>query len=781
MLATDICGGEERSEQVDFATQIRPILSDNCFFCHGPDASHREGGLRLDQAEEAFSEGDSGETAIVPGKPDQSELLQRILSDDPDLRMPKHESGKQLEPDEVALIKRWIEEGASWDDHWAYRSPQKRTLPRLVDHDWSVNHVDQYIGSRLEKESLVPADDADLVTLVRRLHLDLTGLPPEPEVVEAFVGDSHPNRYERLVDRLLASPQFGERMAMYWLDLVRYADTVGYHGDQDHNISPFRDYVITSFNDNLPFDQFTREQLAGDLLAERKPSDRKENIRRQIASGYNRLLQTSHEGGVQKKEYLAIYAADRIRNVSGVWMGATMGCCQCHDHKFDPFTMRDFYSMAAFFSDIDEEKTFAGSNTVPTKREPEMFVFTDAESETLDAIQQRRETLSSQPEENKDLIEQLDKEQKTIESQARRTMITVAVEPRSVRILPRGNWLDESGPLVEPAVPEFMGAIETGGRRADRLDLANWLTDIENGCGLLTSRVFVNRLWYLFFGRGLARQLDDFGGQGVPPSHAELLDHLALDFVEANWDIKQTVRSLVLSRAYRLSSRSEAPQQEDPENIFFARQNRSRFAAETIRDVALAISGLLQEQRGGDSVKPYQPPGYYRHLNFPERSYHADADDRQWRRGLYVHWQRQFLHPMLRAFDAPQREECTAERSQSNTPSAALVLLNDPTFIEAARVFAERILREGGMTDDARLAFAFQRAVSRKPDTIEMGFLRDLLRQSRQEYRRHPEAAEKLCQIGLHDHNDDCDPIDLAAWTTVARGILNMHETITRN
>ena len=304
VLAIEVYG--EPSDKIDFASQIRPILSDNCFFCHGPDANHREGGLRLDQAGAAFGEGDSGEPAIVPGKPDESELLQRILSNDPDLQMPKPESGKQLEAEEIELIRRWIEEGAPWDDHWAYRKPQKSRVPSIVDHEWSFNFIDQYIGNRLEKESLLPTDDADPVTLVRRLHLDLTGLPPEPVVVEDFLKDTRPDRYERLVDRLLASPQFGERMAMYWLDLVRYADTVGYHGDQDHNISPYRDYVIACFNENFPFDQFTHEQLAGDLLAARQPENQQENIRRKIASGYNRLLQTSHEGGVQKKEYLAI-------------------------------------------------------------------------------------------------------------------------------------------------------------------------------------------------------------------------------------------------------------------------------------------------------------------------------------------------------------------------------------------------------------------------------------------------------------------------------------------
>jgi hypothetical protein len=772
----------ETNERVDFNSQIRPLLSDNCFFCHGPDATHREGGLRLDQAETAFAAGDSGLVAIVPGKPEESEVLQRVLSGDPDMLMPKPESGKQLSAQEIELLRCWIEQGAVWEEHWAYRAPVHSVAPVVHEKNWPLNIIDRYILSRLEKESLTPAQDADPVTLVRRLHLDLTGLPPEPEVVDHFLQSNQSDRYERLVDRLLASPQFGERMAMYWLDLVRYADTVGYHGDQDHNISPYRDYVVDSFNENLPLNRFTHEQLAGDLLANEVEGDIDAETRLKVASGYNRLLQTSHEGGVQKKEYLAIYAADRVRNLSSVWMGATMGCCQCHDHKFDPFTARDFYAMVAFFADIDEDKTFAGSNTLPTKREPEMFVFSADQRKRIASIEREQRVFHSAAEKDNEVIEALNAERRNIEQQTRKTMITVAVPPRTIRILPRGNWLDDTGEVVQPAIPEFLGRLENGERRANRLDLAYWLTDVQSGSGLLTARVFANRLWYLLFGRGLAAQLDDFGGQGSPPSHAALLDTLALDFVNNGWNVKRLVKQFVMSHTYRLSSEI-APEHtdRDPENHLFARQARFRLQAETIRDTVLAISGLLQLQRGGVSVKPYQPEGYYRHLNFPERKYQMDTDARQWRRGIYVHWQRQFLHPMLRAFDAPLREECTAQRTQSNTPSAALVLLNDPSFIEAARVLATKIIAEGGPTDEERIRFGFKRAVSRNPDVTEIQLLQHLLLQSRSTYRRDPQAAEALIQTGLKPTASKEDRVELAAWTSVARGLLNMHETITRN
>ena len=772
----------ERSESVDFNSQIRPILSDNCFFCHGPDAAHREGGLRLDQKEAAFGEGDSGMVAIIPGDPDSSEIMQRITETDPELHMPKIESGKQLEDAEIELLRRWIEQGAEWDDHWAYRTPKKIDFPTTTDVQWPNSIADSYILARLDQESIAPARDADPVTLIRRLHIDLTGLPPEPEAVDDFLHNRNDDRYERLVDRLLASPHFGEKMAMYWLDLVRYADTVGYHGDQDHNISPYRDYVVDCFNQNLPLDRFTHEQLAGDLLAQQEAKDSDARMRLNIASGYNRLLQTSHEGGVQKKEYLAIYAADRVRNVSSVWMGATMGCCQCHDHKFDPYTMRDFYSMVAFFADIDEDRTFAGSNTVPTKREPEIYVYASGDRIRIDAIEDALKKLDAEDPEQKEVIDRLRAERNKIQHRTRKTMVTSAVPPREIRVLPRGNWLDDTGEIVQPAVPEFLGKIKTDGRRANRLDLAYWLTDVRQGSGLLTARVFVNRIWYLLFGRGIAPQLDDFGGQGTPPSHASLLDALAIDFVENDWDVKRLIKQLVMSHTYRLASHPDINSDQTTDGHLFARQARFRFPAETIRDTALAISGLLQSQRGGVSVKPYQPEGYYRHLNFPERKYHADQDARQWQRGLYVHWQRQFLHPMLRAFDAPLREECTAERPRSNTPSAALVLLNDPTFIEAARVFAKKVVDEGGASDNERIRYAFQRAVSRNPDDTEMSLLLQLLKKSRDTYQRDPQAAKELLQTGLKDGPaKGDDPVELAAWTSVARGLLNMHETITRN
>ncbi len=757
-------------KKVEYNRDIRPILSDKCFYCHGPDAKHREADLRLDE------EASAKDFALIPGKPDESEVFRRITSEDEAERMPPLESGKSLTPAEIELIQRWIQAGAEYQPHWAYVVPKRHPIPKVKNTTWPKSWIDRFLLAQMEAEGIQPSPDADAVTLVRRLHFDLTGLPPSPETVQAFLSNPDEANYEAMIDRLLASDHFGERMAVYWLDLVRYADTVGYHGDQDHNISPYRDYIIEAFNDNLPFDQMTREQLAGDLL----PGS---TVDQKTASGYNRLLQTTHEGGLQPKEYLAIYAADRVRNVSNVWMGATVGCAQCHDHKFDPYTAKDFYAFQAFFADLDEAQHFKlGSNALPTRRPPELKVLSKREREKISELESQIQKLEQQHgADNKPRIAAVRKEIQTLQKNARLTMISAAIKPRTIRILPRGDWLNETGPIVTPAYPEFEAPNSHTKKRLTRLDLANWLCDPKAGTGGLTARVFVNRLWYLMFGAGISRSLDDFGGQGEPPSHPELLDHLAIEFSENGWNVKRMIKQIVMSRAYRQSSiASSSLVAVDPSNRLFARQSRYRLPAEFVRDTALSISGLLDPTIGGPSVRPYQPAGYYRHLNFPTRTYKPDRDERQWRRGVYVHWQRQFLHPMLKAFDASNREECVAERPRSNTPLAALTMLNDPTFVEASRMFAQRILKADAKTDRDRLKFAYLEAVSREPDARESELLLKLLAANRQHYSKNPKLAEDFLNIGLADVKTP-QPIELAAWANVARAILNMSETTTRN
>jgi hypothetical protein len=775
--------GQAADRPIDFNRDIRPILSDTCFHCHGPDPETREAGLRLD-VQAAILEDRGGFAAVVPGKPDASEMIVRITTDDEFTRMPPPDSEKHLTAEQAELIRRWIAEGAPWAEHWAYVPPRRVEPPQVKQTDWPRSPIDRFILARLEAADLPPAADADRVSLIRRLTFDLTGLPPTVADVSAFVNDQSPDAVKNLVDRLLASPAFGERMAVVWLDLVRFADTVGYHGDQDHNITPYRDWVIEAFNSNVPFDSFTAQQLAGDLLPDA-------DIDTRIASGYNRLLQTTHEGGAQPKEYTAIYLADRVRNVSAVWMGATVGCAQCHDHKYDPYTIHDFYSLGSFFADVDEMDHFrVGTNALPTRRPPEIDVHTRRERERLERLDTEISELTKQLADLKVGEERTQKEKQLAALKAekeklskakRKTMVTVAIKPREVRVLPRGNWLDDSGPVVTPAVPEFMGHLKIEGRRANRLDLAKWLTDAEHGSGLLTARVMANRYWAMLFGEGLSRSLEDFGGQGTPPTHPELLDYLAISFVESGWDTKKLLRTMVLSRAYQQSSTvSPEVAARDPQNELFGRQTRFRLPAEMIRDNALAVSGLLVNEVGGASVKPYQPAGYYRHLNFPPRQYTNHTDVRQWRRGVYMHWQRQFLHPMLKAFDAPTREECTAKRSNSNTPLAALVLLNDPTFVEAARVFAERTLRTASADDDSRLEFIYQTALGRGPDGTEKQIVYELLNTQREKYRSDAASAEVLIATGLAPVAKDLDAAELASWTIVCRAVLNLTETTTR-
>ncbi|MCC6782374.1 MAG: DUF1553 domain-containing protein [Planctomycetes bacterium] len=974
-LLAALCAGRGPTQQpasrVSYNRDVRPILAENCFACHGPDARARKAGLVLSSPDRATAPLESGAIAIVRGRPEASELIRRVLAADADERMPPAETGKHLTPAQIATLRTWIAEGAEGQTHWSQLEPRAVEPSLAAEDGWSRHPIDRFLFERLRREGLRPAVEADRVTLIRRLSFDLIGLPPSPAEVEAFVADTRADAYEALVDRLLASPHYGERMAVYWLDLVRYADTTGYHSDNPRTVTPYRDWVIAAFNDNLPFDRFTIEQLAGDLLPEATRSQR-------IASGYNRLNMTTEEGGAQPKEYENKYAADRVRNVSSVWMAATMGCCECHDHKFDPYSTRDFYAMAAFFADVQETAVGAreAGMPVPSAADAEVLARLDAEIAALrreldiaspelaaaqsaweqQVLAHRAPTLSAWsaigpftaasaheafetshgPERDVDLSktyqpaapgssplkwvarpewrdgaihelsggnaatylhrtieataagtlqlslgsddairvwvngEQLlshevyrpaapDQEQLTIalkpgsnsllmkivnggggyafyfqvsgkpapdeivaavrippasrsaeqaadvaafhrsvapslaplrnrladatarktalEARLPRTLVTVSGTPRTVRIRPRGNWQDDSGPVVEPAVPQFLRQPAVNGR-ATRLDLAHWLVDGRNP---LTARVFVNRLWKLCFGLGISRTLDDLGVQGEWPVHPELLDWLALDFQDHGWDVKRAHKQLVMSAAYRQSSQAGALHDRDPDNRLIARQSRFRLDAEFVRDDALAISGLLVPTIGGSSVRPYQPPGYLVHLNFPSRDWRDEPGEDQYRRGLYTFWQRTFLHPSLLAFDASPREECSTERPRSNTPQQALTLLNDPTYVEAARVFAQRVLRDGGTSTGERLAYAYRRALSRLPTAAELRIHERLLADHLAGYRADLPAARRLLAVGHREVAADLDPAELAAWTSVARVILNLHETITRS
>ena len=735
--------------------------------------------MRLD------TEAGAHEWAIVAGDADASEMIARIASDDPDYRMPPPESKKPpLSAEQIELLRRWIEAGAKYEPHWSYIPPEWPAVPNgfASGASWGRDAIDWFLLARMQVRGVAPSPEADGITLVRRLYFDLTGLPPKPEEIDAFLDDNRPDAYEQLVDKLLASREYGERMATWWFDLVRFADTVGYHGDQEHRITPYRDYVIKAFNDNMPFDQFTIEQLAGDLLPNATMWQR-------IASGYNRILQTTHEGGAQDGEYRAKYLADRVRNFSEVWLAASMGCAECHDHKFDPYTQEDHYALQAFFADVDVSGNYKGLavDVTPTYRPPEMLAWTLPVYEQMKKLDARIAKLQASLvgtmrrdwQERRDQLIELKRQRLDLEAQFAPTMITEAVQPREIRILPRGNWMDRSGPVVEPHVPRFMRQIETEGRRPNRLDLARWAVARDNP---LAARVVVNRLWKSFYGDGLSKVLIDLGSQGEAPPNQELLDWLAVEFMESGWDIQHMVRLMVTASAYRQSSLPR-PELEaiDPENRLTARQARFRLEAEQIRDNALAVSGLLVRKLGGEVVRPYQPAKYYSALNFPEREYVASTGDDQFRRSVYVHWQRQFLHPWLLAFDAPTREECTAGRPISSTPTAALVLLNDPTFVEAARALAGEILIEGPHQDDERIKWAWRRVLSRRAKPAEVTLLNDLLDKHRSQFATDADAAEALVSLGISPLPEGVEVGELAAWTSVCRVLLNLNETITRN
>ena len=753
--------------KVEFNRDVRPILADNCFFCHGPDAGHREADLRLDVREEALES-----AAFVPGEPAQSALIERILADDPEERMPPPDSRKELTERQKEILKLWIEQGAEYQRHWAYEPPVKADIAA------GQNGVDVLVWRRLAEIGLKPSPEADRRTLIRRLSWDLIGLPPTPEEVVAFENDSSPTAYENLVDRLLQNPHYGERMAIAWLDVVRFADTIGYHSDNPRNIWPYRDWVIQSFNDNKPFDRFTIEQIAGDLLPDASQQTR-------VGSAFNRLLLSTEEGGAQPKDYEARMVADRVRAIGTAWLGQTTGCAQCHDHKFDPFTTRDFYSLGAFFADIEEPilgRREDGMTVVTPEQEQHLAQLDAARAEAtkgfeavvpqLDAAQQQWEadivaydvTLpelrpdsqasdaakqaarqvmdilkspSRTPQQQqvvqdyfrgtatrlfaaqRDAVAKAERERKEYYDALPKCLVSVSTpNKRIVRILPRGNWMDESGEVVKPALPHYLPQPAIDGRELTRLDLAQWLVSRDNP---LTARTAMNRLWKQFFGAGLSKALNDLGAQGEPPANPALLDWLACEFMDSGWDMKHMVRTIVTSATYRqVSTATPELIAADPYNREYARQSAFRLDAELVRDTALAVSGLLVPSIGGPSVKPYQPDRYWENLNFPARDYVADTGESQYRRGLYVWWQRSFLHPSLLAFDAPSREECAAERVRSNIPQQALVLLNDPSYVEAARSLAARVLHECNGAPEERLVRVWQLALQRNPREEEV-------------------------------------------------------------
>jgi hypothetical protein len=822
---------------VDFNRQIRPILSDNCFKCHGPDDNTRKADLRFDVRDKALGHG----TAIVPGQAAKSELIDRITAEELTYRMPPAKTGKRLTPQQIELLRQWIDEGAKWSEHWAFVKPNRPPLPTVKNPRWVRNPIDHFILARLEQEGLQPSPEADKATLIRRATLDLTGLPPTPAEVEAFLADTSPDAYEELVDRLLASPRYGERMALEWLDAARFADTHGYHIDSARDMTPWRDWVIGAFNRNLPFDQFTIEQLAGDLLPNA-------TVDQKIASGFNRNHMINYEGGAIPAEYHTAYIVDRVNTTGTVWLGLTVGCAQCHDHKYDPITQKEYYQFYAFFHNVPEQGLDGRTGNaapmlkLPTREQQQQLdrltaAIKDTEQRLngplpkIDAAQAAwesqaralvdardpqgvnqvpanilqlvalapdrrteqqkaelrtyyRTTFTTGAKQHKDRLAALRKEQAELEKQMPTTMVMAEMaQPRETFLLTRGQY-DKKGEKVSAGVPAFLPSPPPNAP-ANRLSLARWLVDPANP---LTARVIVNRYWQMYFGTGFVKTAEDFGVQGEWPSHPELLDWLASEFVRTGWDMKRMQRLIVTSATYRQASAvTPALLARDPENRLLARTSRLRLPAEFIRDQALAVSGLLNGEIGGHSVSPYQPPGIWEELMFREDNdkftaqvYVQSKGKDLYRRTMYTFWKRTAPPPSLVTLDAPDRETCTVRRPRTNTPLQALVLMNDPTYVEASRKLAERLLTEAA-TPEERIALAFRLATGRQPRAEEGTVLRRIFDEQLAVYRQDGKAALKLLDVGEAKRNERLDPAELAAWTMVASVILNLDETVTRS
>ncbi|MGI9429489.1 MAG: PSD1 and planctomycete cytochrome C domain-containing protein [Bythopirellula sp.] len=975
---------------VQYNRDVRPILSKNCFACHGLDEASREAGLRLDRRASAVSTLDSGAKAIVPGELGASELIARIQSRDSDLQMPPPDSNKQLTAAEVEVLTRWIDEGADYELHWSLTQPQKTPIPQIPSSDTQLAPIDAFIRARLQQEDLPPAPEANKRALIRRLSLDLIGLPPTPQEVRAFVEDGRPDSYERLVDRLLDSPHYGERMALVWLDAARYADTHGYHIDSHRVMWPWRDWVIKAYNENLSFKDFTIWQIAGDLLPDA-------TVEQQVASGFNRNHGINYEGGAIPEEYLVEYVVDRANTTGSVWMGLTLGCARCHDHKYDPITQEEYFKFFAFFNTIDEqgldgqrgnaqpmlslpnqqqqaeqdrlvaeikrleneinpwkkqldsqqqaweaavreknstqsesiadshwhglppiiEETIAevlatdyltGDDSIDVTKRVSIkgkdrdwtpmtsmvdgyphtnFIFersanylwrritvdtrqratisagcTDAlklwfngrllldqqgatpmperqhefevellpgdnyllakvvniswECDFYFAIRRTHERLPNavakiviQPgdkrsDDDAQRIKQYFREnvvdapayhqlrhdllanRRKLERLKQRITTTMVMrkmaKPRKTFRLDRGQY-DSPKEEVSPVTPSILPPLPTEGP-TDRLALASWLTSPGHP---LTARVAVNRLWQMLFGVGLVATSGDFGTQGEWPSHPELLDWLAVEFVESGWDVKQMLRRLVNSATYRQSSAATpAKLARDPNNRLLSRGPRFRLQAELIRDMALYTSGLLNNKIGGRSEMNYQPPGMWLELahqkdnsKFTAQQFEQATGQALYRRGLYTFWKRSVPPPNLVTFDAPNREICVVQREITNTPLQALVMLNDPTFVEAARFLAERMIREASSIEDrARLGFLL--ATARQPTQQELQILVDKFRWHLAEFTADLKSAEQLLRVGDAARDSTIPPAEHAAWACVASMILNLDETLTK-
>ncbi len=768
-----------------FRRQVFPLLSSKCFTCHGPDEETREAGLRLDSREGAIAELDSGSFAVVPENAEESELLRRVTTEDEGMRMPPPEAGASLTVQEIDILRSWIEAGAPWQTHWAFDAVRQPALPELDDDDWSRQPWDRFVLARLRDEGLSPSPEADRYTLIRRASLDLTGLPPTWDDVEAFIQDARPDAYERLVDRLLNSPAYGERFARPWLDLARYADSAGYANDPPRTIWRYRDWVIEALNANLPYDQFTIEQLAGDLLPDATLENR-------LATAFHRNTLTNSEGGTDDEEFRVAAVVDRVNTTMQVWMGITMGCAQCHTHKYDPITQAEYYQMFAFFNQTADNDQ---PNESPTLETPTWLARLEHEPLRRELEQLRRDVASApseHAEENADKenpgeepalsplqerLQQLEEAWEALEIPTTPIMRELSADQcRTTRIMHRGNFLD-LGEEVEEGVPAVFHRFPDQQPR-NRLGLAHWLMDERNP---LTARVAVNRLWETLFGTGLVETSEDFGVQGTPPTHPELLDWLAADFMRHGWDMKRLLRTLVTSAAYRQSSRA-TPEllARDPSNRLYARGPWTRLEAEAVRDQALAVSGLLSRKLHGPPARPPRPVLGLRAAFGASTDWQTSPGEDRYRRGLYTFWQRTTPYPSMSTFDAPSREVCTIRRIPTNTPLQALVTLNDEVYVEAAQALARRVLARHPDNPAAGVYFTVKTVLCRPPTSAEQARLVALYESAHEKMALEPENALALATEPLGPLPPEADSAAAAAWTVVGNVLLNLDEILTK-
>ncbi|MDA0767679.1 MAG: PSD1 and planctomycete cytochrome C domain-containing protein [Verrucomicrobia bacterium] len=748
-------------EPVDFNDHIRPLLSDRCFTCHGFDANAREADLRLDTPEGAFGKREKGDPAIVPGKPNASPLWQRVIASDPDDVMPPPDFLRQLSTEEKKLIKRWIEEGANYEPHWTFVPVEKPEVDPAQGHP-----VDQLVTRRLNKEGLTLSKQADKHTLARRLSFDLRGLPPTPRELENFLNDSSPEAWNKLVDLYLADPAFGERMAWPWLEAARYADTNGFEGDRDRTMWPWRDWVIEAFNKNLPYDDFTTWQIAGDLLPD-------PTYEQQLATGFLRNHSINGEGGSIPEENRVNYVMDMAETVGTVWMGLTFNCCRCHDHKYDPLTQKEYYGLTDFFNQTPVDGSGGNAQTPPV-----LAALSATQRATEETLTEELQAIRATVPDNPTRATAIEKQLGDLRKNAPKVMIMAdRQERRQTHILAIGSY-EAPGQEVSALTPAFLPPLQRDrpDQPANRLDLARWLVSPEHP---LTSRVTVNRLWQELFGIGLVKSPEDFGVQSEIPVHPALLDWLAADFMEHDWDFKHLIRTIVTSNTYRQSAEvSSTLLERDPANRLLARGPRFRLPFWMIRDQALAVSGRLIAQQGGEPVKPWQPPGLWAEATFGYKRYTPDTGDKIRRRSLYTFWRRISAPPMF--FDSAKRERCEVGSNRTNSPLHALATLNDPLYAEAARALAARAVTESSPDPATALSRAFNILLARTPGQAERAILLANFEDAKALFAASPADAEAFLSIGETPRHPDLDTISHAALAVVCLSLLNTDEALTK-